>query len=296
MVAGNLAGATAGNLAGGDFSGVLDGIAPANLVAAYSTARRLLSSYSGALVEVRETGGDTDLDIGYLGSGLIDTSALTTHVGANDGAVNTLYDQSGNSRDMAADTDAEQPLVASSGTPTALGSYVGMAYDGSNDEVKIANILGIGSTSALTIAWVAKAGNLSASDAIWGIGATAAYQDIHPTLESGQIVVRNNTGTITFADAAVVGTDLHYGAVLRPASCTVDDQRVFWLGSELTATGSANGTQSVSLGAAGTAIANTADGALEKLITFGEWFAWDKELSAAEMTALNTRLSSFWGV
>jgi hypothetical protein len=83
--------------------------------AAYSAARRLSSTYTGALIRVRRSSDNTEQDIGYTAGNLLDESALTTFVGANNGFVTTWYDQSGNGLDSTQSTAANQPQIVSSG-------------------------------------------------------------------------------------------------------------------------------------------------------------------------------------
>ena len=70
----------------------------ANVLAAYSV-RKLSSSYTGDAIRVRRSSDNSEQDIGFDVNGDLDTSALTTFVGANNGYVVKWYDQSGNSND-----------------------------------------------------------------------------------------------------------------------------------------------------------------------------------------------------
>ena len=83
--------------------------------AAYSVARRLSSTYTGALIRVRRSSDNAEQDIGYTVGNVLDESALTTFVGANNGFVVTIYDQSGNNRNQSQSTVLKQPRVINSG-------------------------------------------------------------------------------------------------------------------------------------------------------------------------------------
>jgi hypothetical protein len=83
--------------------------------AAYSV-RKLDKDYTGYCMKVREDSGDTEADIGFDGSGNLDTAAIATHCGIANGYVVTWYDQSGNSRNATQSTGTIQPQI----------------YDGSN--------------------------------------------------------------------------------------------------------------------------------------------------------------------
>ena len=95
------------------FTGLLDTYSGA--AAAYSAARRLSSTYTGSLIRVRRSSDNTEQDIGYDSNNVLDESALTTFVGANDGFVTTWYDQSGNGRNQAQATAISQPRIVNGG-------------------------------------------------------------------------------------------------------------------------------------------------------------------------------------
>lgn len=96
------------------FTGILDTYSGAAV--AYSAARRLSSTYTGALIRVRRSSDNTEQDIGYDGSNVLDESALTSFVGANNGFVVKWYDQSGNANHAIQNTASKQPQIVSSGT------------------------------------------------------------------------------------------------------------------------------------------------------------------------------------
>lgn len=94
--------------AGESFIGLLDSYSGA--AAAYSV-RRLSSTYTGSAIRIREDGTDTELDIGFDSNGDLDTAAIATHCGVNNGYVDTWYDQSGNSIDLIQATYGSQPQI-----------------------------------------------------------------------------------------------------------------------------------------------------------------------------------------
>jgi hypothetical protein len=83
---------------------------------AYSVTRRLSSTYTGSLIRVRRSSDNTEQDIGYTAGNLLDEAALTSFVGAGDGFITTLYDQSGNSKNATQTTASNQHRIVSSGT------------------------------------------------------------------------------------------------------------------------------------------------------------------------------------
>lgn len=117
------------------FTGLLDTYSGAAV--AYSAARRLSSTYTGALIRVRRSSDNTEQDIGYDSNNVLDESALTTFVGANNGFVTTWYDQSGNAKNVIQSTAANQPKIVSSGTVNKINSKPSLNFDGSNDALAV---------------------------------------------------------------------------------------------------------------------------------------------------------------
>ncbi len=115
------------------------------LVSAWSPVQRLLSSYAGPLLRVREDGTDTEADIGALSSGLVDTAALSAHAGAADLFSKTWYNQVAGSPDVSQSTQADQPAITlPSGEP---------AFDGTSDYLSAPDspIFSMGSGVSFTV-------------------------------------------------------------------------------------------------------------------------------------------------
>lgn len=89
------------------YVGPLDGVASKVLVA-FGMVR--LFSANAACVNVRESGGNTEEEIGTLSDGEFDVDAFTAHVGANNGYAETWHDQAGGN-DASQGTAASQPRV-----------------------------------------------------------------------------------------------------------------------------------------------------------------------------------------
>lgn len=92
------------------------------------SVRKLRTAYTGDCMRVREAGTDTEADIGFDSNGLVDTAAIASHCGSNDGFLRTWYTQIGS-------TDP--------GTSTASGQI--KIYDGATQAVLLDN--GIPTTS-----------------------------------------------------------------------------------------------------------------------------------------------------
>lgn len=129
---------------GDEYVGALDAVSAANLLLAASIYRRLTVAYTGSLIRVREAGGDTELDIGYLSDGTLDTAAIASHCGANNGFLVTAYDQSGLGNHLTNATAAEQPKIYDSGTGQLSSGGIPVAtWDGSDDNMNVGDALGL---------------------------------------------------------------------------------------------------------------------------------------------------------
>lgn len=112
------------------------------IVGAWSTSRRLLTSYTGAPIRLlADTTGDPEQDIGVGSDGQLDTAAAATFLASNSGYVRKLYDQSGGGYDWVQATKAQQPAYVASG----IASKPVLQSDGSNDNMSTS---GLGSQTA----------------------------------------------------------------------------------------------------------------------------------------------------
>ena len=100
--------------------------------AAYSV-RKLDKDYTGNCMKVREDSGDTEADIGFDGSGNLDTSAIATHCGSANGYVVTWYDQSGNANNATQSTSGNQPQIYNGTAVLTENGKPAVDFDGSDD-------------------------------------------------------------------------------------------------------------------------------------------------------------------
>lgn len=99
-------------------------------VAAFSL-RQLISTWTGAVVEVRRNGvspATADFTAAEVADG-----TLTAWTGANDGRVRTWYDQSGNGFNITQTTNANQPEIVSSGALVTSNGEPAIDFDGTDD-------------------------------------------------------------------------------------------------------------------------------------------------------------------
>jgi hypothetical protein len=89
--------------------------------------RRLNDTYNAALVRVRRSSDNLELDIGATAGGDLDEAALLAHVGAGDGFVVTVYDQSGNIRNLTQANTAYQPAIVVAGAIVRISTAANRA-------------------------------------------------------------------------------------------------------------------------------------------------------------------------
>lgn len=126
--------------------------------AAYSV-RKLSSSYTGAALRVRRSSDNGEQDIGFSGLGL-DTTALTSFVGANNAFVTTWYDQSGNNRNMINTTASQQPSIVTSGSIITRNGIISLFFDSSNSN-KLTSSYGLSNGPISTIGVISLSGTNS---------------------------------------------------------------------------------------------------------------------------------------
>ncbi|WP_338644951.1 arabinofuranosidase catalytic domain-containing protein [Flavobacterium sp. KS-LB2] len=161
----------------------MDNTTPATV--AYSL-RKLSTSYSGDAIQVRRSTDNTTQDIGFDGNGDLDTAALLTFVGANNGFVTIWYDQSGNARNLIKTDNNIQPQIVFNGSFKYIGTKVaidfsgnkGLVYSGSLSLASITSVIRSESTN-----WPSYHTILEGSPRIGGIlesGGTTFHPNVYP--------------------------------------------------------------------------------------------------------------------
>lgn len=134
--------------------------------------RKLRSAYAGSAFRVREAGGNTETDIGFLANGDLDTVTLLNFCGLSNGYVVTWYDQSGNGRNVTQSTAANQPIIVNPANPEPvflLGGKPTAQFDGTNDTLARTAFTMV----SQTVNAVCKANALSGVTTIWRQDTTA---------------------------------------------------------------------------------------------------------------------------
>lgn len=142
------------------FIGVIDAVGTSAEVA-YSTARKLRAGYTGNAFRVRRSSDNAEQDIGFVNNE-VDTASLLTFCGAGNGFVVTLYDQSGNVRDVTQATAGSQPQCVGSGALLTRGGKLTAVYDGGDSLAQTAFTM-----VSQTVNAVVKANSLVGVPTIW---------------------------------------------------------------------------------------------------------------------------------
>ena len=126
--------------------------------AAYSL-RQLSQFYTGSAIRVREDSSNTETDIGFDINGNLNTAAISTHCGSNNGYVTIWYDQSGNGNNVEQTTAGNQPQIYNgstinleNGKPILVGGYglISNTYTSSTNQTLFSVIKGNGDATLIS--------------------------------------------------------------------------------------------------------------------------------------------------
>jgi hypothetical protein len=265
----------------------LDGVTTPTM--AISTARRLTSSYTGNLLNVINAGG-TPADIGYTGSGELNTTALLTHTGtggADTGRIVRVYGQVG-TLDGYQGTAANSPWIVQAGAINTIGTRPGCKPQTLTAGV---NTVTAGTTTNANL-------HGAQGDYTWlfvAIGPTASFErDFYRLSAPGLEMVawclttrfRHDVGGTTIQSADTTnspGTSVRVYAGYRSGS-TIEAYRNNE-GSAL-----ATGSFGTAFGASQYTIFS---GSLDR--TYAEFYWWNSAIPLAELNALRANCTTYYG-
>lgn len=93
---------------------------------------KMRTDYAGDCIKVRRSSDNAEQEIGFVGNDL-DTASLLSFAGSGSAYVVTIYDQSGNGRNLTQSTASKQARIVNSGTLDTINSKPAMVFDGSDD-------------------------------------------------------------------------------------------------------------------------------------------------------------------
>lgn len=272
---------------------------------AFSTARRLRALYSGPLFRVRRSSDNAEQDIGFdSGTGVVDVSALTTFVGANDGFVVTKYNQAvGGGLDATIGTASLQPAIVLAGVVQTIGTNSRPAplWDGSagvmgDDRLSVASLT-IPGTSAV-IYWASRDRFHDQYRVVYfygtgGVGATE-FVVYAPDADFGTDILRTYVGSTTGTSLTIPAAPLTYVGRSRVSvlsGSTLENTRIN-KGSEASGTAAA----AASWGAAKNLhLGNRSDGLGGYGGYLGEFILYPS-LSVATTNGVDDNIMNFWGI
>ena len=173
--------------------------------------RKVISSYTGSAIRVRkDTTGQPEQDIGFLGSGELDTTELKNFLRTRSGFAVTWYSQNNNQNATQA-TAANQPRIALNGVIDRLSGKPTLLFDGSNDFMSAASFnnnavsiytvflrtggsqLGVvllrkGFTSNNTLEYVMRNQGSNFLEALASVGGTTTSVNTNPNAIGGNLI------------------------------------------------------------------------------------------------------------
>lgn len=294
----------------GSVGNLLLDLFPVGAGSGYSV-RKLRTGYSGACLRVRRSSDNTEQDIGFTSAGALDTSAISSFVGANSGFVVTWYDQGGNGINVTQSTTGRQPRIVNAGAIDTENSLPTVVFDGSDDALfsgfsssvtvstrrfTAAAVVRSLRTSSSSEAFVAtKRSGMPDYDSGFKLGRTTTFIDV--ALNTGANA-GNNLGRETSDTNTSALTQVHYFITPQTPS---DAMYIDGTAKTLT-TFYTNGTGSIAnhqnAGAGSHRIYLGASGEVPTDTTFARWFQgkisevilWPEDWTASRATmALNQK-------
>ncbi len=143
------AGAARAATATPSLSGAFDALPAAALAL---SVRRLRGAYMGPLLRVRRSSDGAAQDIGATIAGNLNTTELASFCGASSCFVSIWYDQSGNGRDAAQATAANQPSIVNAGSIESAGGRPSLVWPSvaNTTFLRTAASFSVGSVSVVT--------------------------------------------------------------------------------------------------------------------------------------------------
>lgn len=260
-----------------------------NAAFAYSF-RKLRTAYAGSAVRIRESGGNTEQDFGFDGSGNFDSAGAATFIGANSGFITTWYDQSGNGLDVTQTGAASQANYVASG----INSLPCLSGDGTRGSFTRASVTeaawGAGTAYHFALVFNATAaiGGDWAPVMYWsgGAGATQIFVCPKPSINSQLRHIFSSSDLSYDAIVDIGGADRLFEG-LRTAG---DSNQIWFDGTQQTT--SAGGTDI----AAGTATLEILKGSNVGFIYKGqcsEFIFWSSDQGSGPRTNINTYYTIF---
>lgn len=247
---------------------------------AYST-RKLLTAYAGSAVQVARTSDSTTQNIGFDGSGNLDTTSLATFCAATTCGVSLWYDQIGSANCVNA-TTATQPRLYFSGAVEVINSHAAPRFG------------------------VAAASGCVVTQTLLAQPNTIAIAGKHIT----QVVNGHWTDGLTSTPRSIVGVsgspatlyDLFAGSNLTGGTLDTASHAMIGIFNGVSSSLILDGTAIISGNANTQGINNFVIGAANGGAGFvamngniGEFIVFNSSISGGDQTLIRTSWQSYWG-
>jgi len=267
--------------------GLLLDILSVSALGAYSCYRKLRLSYSGPAILVRRN-DNVELAFGFV-AGVFDSSALITWAAGQSCYVTTLYDQTGNGRDLTETNASKQPRIVNAGTLEVNASgHAAMKFDGSDDRLTLGNTFGLSGSPALTVAWAEEShGSLYS----WFFGTNGAGTNFNAYQDPGATQVEIAHGASGRGFNFTPTTASHYFVAGKAASVTLANYTLEADGTALIQEALVGGSTTMSLSTAGFVLGAAPSGSYHSMHC-SAFLVFNSVLAGADLTALRAELAA----
>lgn len=188
---------------------VLDNVG-VNSVGAYSL-RKLRKNYIGPAIRVRRSSDNTESDISFSSNGDLNTISLLSFAGGGSAFVVTMYDQSGNLKNVTQTTTTNQPQIVNAGSLYTLNGKPYM-YSDLGDNLVGADLMGSSASEivAFTIIQTYSTSNGSFGNLAFGLNTSPRFSvhlpwsDLNIYFDAGASTTPNRvTATSQFTNATL---------------------------------------------------------------------------------------------
>lgn len=246
----------------------------ATAIGAYSS-RKLRNAYAGsALTETTSAAGNATQNIGFDGSGNLNTTALASFIGANSGSIRVWFDQSPSANNIQQTNVSRQPINVNSGVNDTQNGHVWPSGTTTNNTF-MTTVAGVTITQPFTFAILFRFDVTIGSNALVADGASFGVSEAGGpkyTLAAGSVF--SPTGPPT------PDTSIHTGIFIAHGASS----QIIIDGSALT--GNAGTSNAVEIGpwffTAGTA-------------HIGELLVFNSAISGTDQSTIRSSWQSYWG-
>jgi len=275
------------------FVGILDDVSVAP-VGAWSVAVRLDTDYTGNLIRVRRASDNAELNIGYGADNYLNTSALTTHCTGTDCFITTVYEQSGNARDLTQTTASEQPKIYDAATGVyTCGTAAKPCWRGDADSnLTRSDTLGLTGSPNVHI-WTS-VGETWTTGVAFALGFTGGERLAMESAPDENVSFTTTAGYRQY-DATTSGTGWHYYGLRWTAGGDVTTATVEQDGTALTHYFASNDTDTINFSNNGTCWGATSFGGGEFAQSSGEHqtlIVFGQHLTGTDLTNIRNGLAA----